>query len=149
MPENQRGKVWVVVANRSSARVYEADSLRGPLRLLHDLDKPQAQERERDLVSDRPGRSFDRNGPGRHAMDVAVDPREELAREFAREVAGVIEDGRKAASFERLVLVAGPRFLGYLRACLTDATSRLVAGEVSKNVTDLDAERILEYLEAL
>ena len=49
-------KTRVVVADQGEARYYElTDSLRFIRKIMH----PQAHMRDRDLVSDRPGRVFD------------------------------------------------------------------------------------------
>ena len=67
-------KFWVVVADKSKARIFTVDDPRGALLGVHELKHPEALEREQELSSDRPGRSFDSMGQGRHAMGSTVEP---------------------------------------------------------------------------
>jgi len=46
---------WVVVADASRARIFEAAELPEPLREIEDLVQPEGRMPERALQSDRPG----------------------------------------------------------------------------------------------
>ena len=50
-----------VVADRSRARLFSVATPKGPLEELEDLVHPEARAHERDLTSDRPGRSNDQH----------------------------------------------------------------------------------------
>ncbi len=139
-------KIWVVAAESSGAKIFEADTPLGALRELWSLEHPRGRVFERDLESDRPGRSFDSAGSGRHAMEREVDAKRHALLAFAKQVAAHIEGARAAGAFEQLVLVAGPDFLGLLRQSLSDATKKLVFKEVVKNVVRLGPEAIREQL---
>ncbi|MGQ0657738.1 MAG: host attachment protein [Chromatiales bacterium] len=97
---------------------------------------PEGLVSRRDLRSDRPRRSFDSRGRGRHAMEEGVDPAREEALRFAKEVAGHIERACKAGMFSELVLAAAPEFLGQLRQYLSDVILRR-ARSVERNLVEL------------
>lgn len=123
---------WILIANRTGARVVEKQ---GPqLSLLETIDHENGRLRDRDIDSDRQGRSFDRMGASRHALSNEESAHEHDARMFARELARRLHDERLKHSFERLVLVAEPRFLGYLREALDEATERMVIATVAKDL---------------
>jgi protein required for attachment to host cells len=70
------------------------------------------------------------------------DPTEHLAAEFAHEVAAAIERGRVEGAFDRLALVAAPRFLGRLRDALPEASLALVVASLDKNLPDAEPETV-------
>lgn len=134
-------KTWVVVADRSRARIFTVETPRGPLREVEDLVHPEARAHERDLTSDRPGRSTDR-----HALGNANSSRDQQAVEFAREIAARLESGRVHGDVERLVLVAAPDLLGLLRKALNANVTKLIVRTIDKNLTQQGAPEIRKLL---
>ena len=139
-------KSWVLVANQSEARIYALDGPRGPLVEVERLEHEAGHAHEGELTTDRPGRAFQSVGDVRHAMEPPVDPKEQEAMKFAKEVSQRLESGRQEGSFDRLVLVAAPHFLGLLRKSLSDATTKLVTEEIAKNLLQFNAQEIREHL---
>ena len=138
---------WVVVADSSRARIFKAETALGPLQELAALAHPEGRLHAQDLTSDLPGRAFDSSGlGGRHAMEQNIDPKENEALKFARQVAEYLENGQNANQFSKLVLVAAPKFLGYLRQSLSDRVVELVAWEIDKNLVQQNAEDIRRHL---
>jgi protein required for attachment to host cells len=138
--------VWVVVANSTRCRIFRQHKHSDPLTQVEELDHPEGRLRARDLGTDRPGRAFDSVGHGRHAMGQPVDPLEQETIRFAKTVAERIDAGRKRECFDRLVLVADPRFLGHLRQGLSAATRHRLTTELHKNLADADPRVIREAL---
>ena len=89
---------------------------------MGELVHPESRQHEQELTSDLPGRAFDSGGQGRHAMGTEISPKEQEAITFAKMVSDYLETARVQHSYEKLVLVAAPTFLGLLRKNLTDAT---------------------------
>jgi len=137
---------WVLVANQSEARIYALKMPRGPLVEVDKMEHAAGQAREGDLVTDRPGRSFQSVGDVRHAMEPPVDAKEQEAMKFAKEVSDRLDSARQEGRFDRLVLVAAPHFLGLLRKSLSDATSKQVTEEIAKNLVQFNAEEIRSHL---
>jgi protein required for attachment to host cells len=71
-----------------------------------------------------------------------VDPKEQEHIRFAEEIAAYLEHGRTAQEYQRLVLVAAPALLGLLRAELSAPLRTLVAFELDKDLTTLDAVQL-------
>lgn len=139
-------RVWVVAADAGRARIFETHTPMGSLREIEDLVHSTARAHARDLTSDRPGRSFDSRGQGRHAMEPQTDAKRHEAELFAKQVAERIERARMQDEFDELVLIAAPEFLGMLRKSLSPTADALVTKEVDKSVADLSAPEIREYL---
>jgi protein required for attachment to host cells len=139
-------KLWLLVADEGRARLFSADTPLGPLQELHDVIDPEGRVRDQDLVTDRPGRTFDSAGEGRHAMEPSTDPTETEAVRFAGRLAATLDAARVRDRFEHLGLVAAPAFLGHLRKGLSPETARHVVLEVDKDLTRFDPEAIRERL---
>ena len=113
------------------------------------LDHPTGRMKSGDRDSDRPGRSFDRGGQGRHALSSDESASEHDERMFANELAELLDKNRNDGVFDLLVLVAGPKLLGKLRAALSEPTRRLVKTELAKDLTDPSEEELRRQLSGL
>ena len=140
---------WVVTADSTRADFYQVERIGGDFKPVTTMNHVEGKKKGQDLVTDRPGRSFDSAGTGRHAMSQQVDPRDHEANVFAREVCDKLELGRTRGSYGRLIVLAPPDFLGRLRKNITPAANRLVIESVPKNVVGLDAEDIRRRLKTL
>ena len=137
--------VWVVVADRLRARIFEAEHPLSPLRERRCLVHGEARLHERDLASDKPGRRT--GGPGAHGVEEGSPRKEQEALRFAREIADCLGEAADHRRFERLVLCAGPRFLGLLRAELPEAVRERVSLEVRSDLAHIERpEAIREHL---
>lgn len=139
-------QTWVVVADSSRARIFQAEGVLGPLREVATLTHPEARLHTQELTSDLPGRAFDSVGAGRHAMERIVDPKEHEALMFAHQVATRLETAYNDGQFAQLVLVAAPRFLGQVRQTLSNQVAAAITYELDKNLTQQSAEDIRRHL---
>lgn len=137
----------IVACSGSEARLWKSTSRFGAWLHLTELRHPEAANREAEFASDRPGRSFDSFGSGRHAMSQSHSGHEQELSRFAEEVAGYINRSFASGDYMHLVLIADPRFLGYLRSKLSSAASGAVILEASKNLVKLDADEIRSYFQ--
>lgn len=140
------GKEWIAVADRNRCRVFEQSSRHGPLEEVVDLVSPMARLKSQDINADRPGRAFDSAGQGRHAMSSTIEPTEQETIRFAKEVADELHRGRMQHRFEKLYVIAEPRFLGHLRQALPRPLEEAVAAEIDKDWTGLAVEEIRKRL---
>jgi protein required for attachment to host cells len=138
-------KRWVVVADQSKARIFTVEDPAGPLLELASMDNPHGREREQQLASDRPGRSFDSSGQGRHAMGTSVEPTEQETIRFARQIADHLQDACHQGRCKELLLVAGPHLLGVLRKQL-NTPENIKVSAIDKNLGQYDARDIRSHL---
>ncbi len=140
-------KHWVLVADKSKARIFTVADPHGPLEDETMLEHPEARQREQTLTSDRPGRSFDSKGEGRHSMGTSVEPDKQETIRFAKQVAEHVEAAHNKGQCDRLMIVAGPPLLGLLREHLKGASGLKIA-EIEKNLGQYDATEIRKHLPA-
>lgn len=133
-------KTWVVVADRSRARIFTVATPKGPLTELEDLVHPEARAHEGDLTSDRLGRS------SHNVMGKEHSARDQQAHEFAREIAERLERGRVSAQFEALLIVAAPDLLGMLRKAINPNVAKTIVQEIDKNVAQQSPADIRKLL---
>jgi protein required for attachment to host cells len=139
-------KLWLVVADAGRAAIYSAATPRGSLSEVVDFIDPENRMPEQDLARDRPGRTFDSGGAGRHAMEPSTPPGEVEEARFAQLLADAVDRAKDQDRFEHLGLVAPPRFLGVLRKSLSKDAARRVVLEVDKDLTLEDADGIRAHL---
>jgi protein required for attachment to host cells len=124
---------WLVVADAGGARWFEVEPNGVIDRTPHTtLEADPAPSRE--IASDRPGRTFDSAGQGRHAKEEPTDPHRYEKQRFAHTLAERLEAAVDRNRVERLVIVAPPRLLGDLRAAMSGSLRRAVASEVDKDL---------------
>jgi len=141
-------RTWILVGHEAGARVFEN---RGPgkgLDLVETIEHPEGRLRDRDIDSDRPGRSFrqDSGDPRRSAMSRGEGPHDRVIADFARALADKLQHGRVENQYERLVLVAPPGFLGLLRASLDGPTAQLVVGSIDKDLATRKESELIKHL---
>ena len=138
---------WILSANRSSASLFESDWPGKSMRRLQDIPHPQGRMQNQDIDTDKPGRVFDSFGEGRHSTSPKQEPTEHIAQQFALELAEMLNKGRLTNAYDKLVLIAEPKFLGVLRAALDKNTELLITQTVNKNLVDIKEEGLAVYLE--
>jgi protein required for attachment to host cells len=144
--------IWVLVADAARARLFQLEQPQLTLTPALGEELIGSNLPSREIASDRPGRTFDSGGQGRHAKEPPTDPARHAQEEFARDVARLLDDKRESRSFDRLIVVAPPQFLGDLRAVMPQQLQSAVAAEVAKDLTKLPPhelqDRLREVLEA-
>jgi len=146
-------RVRIVVADRSEARFYDAVAPRALLQPAGGLCDPQARLHDRDLESDRPGRLFSsargadgRGAIARHGAGGERTAHKEGAQRFAKLIGKELDAQRALGSFDRIVLMAGPSFLGALRTALSKSVRHEVVAEVNLDLVHQSESRIREEL---
>lgn len=130
---------WILVADGAKARLLERIGVNAPLTPVPatDFSEPEARTPTRDTGTDRPGRVRESANSARHAMEPRVDWHRYAKEQFARSVAGALEEAALQKKYEALILVAPPQALGDLRSALGRHARSLVAGEIAKDLTNL------------
>lgn len=142
------GTAWILVADGRRARVL-VEQRRGA-----SLEEPDdwAMEIGPDELydeQDRPPRSFDRVGAGRHAMDKGRSLHEQEEEKFLKRVAARVSEAERHNQFDHLVIAAPPRALGLLRSMLAPGAKSRIRADVSKDLLDEPASRLRERLSDL
>jgi protein required for attachment to host cells len=147
MPTDRRtARTWIVIADGAHARVLEHVPGTPGLQAVSGMVITTALPRTHDLVSDRAGRSFESQGPTRHAKAGRSDPHRELKRGTARALAAMLKAGLAERRYQRLVLVAPPTALGDMRAALAKDVRALVAAEIAQDLVKAPQKALSRHL---
>jgi len=148
MPIKRSPKTWIVLADGQHARIYRLAAAGRSLEAVEDgeLNSASAQLRARDLGTDRPGRGASAPGGAVHTMEPRADVHRLEQERFAQAVAARLNQAAAANAFDRLVIAAPPKTLGALRAALDQPASKLVCGELAKDLMKTPAGDLLDHL---
>ena len=137
-------RLYVLVADSAMARFFKAKT---PVRSIEEiLDHPHREGRQKnsDLYTDRPGSNHGGAG-GYQTYDRETDEAPENAR-FARELGEYLSKARHKGRFDKLILVAPPKFLGVLRNHLSKECLGAVMKSIDKDLVREDAAAIARHL---
>ena len=142
------GPTWFLAADGRRARVLieprRGAQLQAPEELAMEIGEAELYD-----AQDRPPRSFDRVGAGRHAMDGGRDLREAEEEKFLKRVADTLAEAEKQGRFAHLAIAAPPRALGALRNLLSPAVQTRVRAEAAKDVVDEDDDALRARLKEM
>lgn len=138
-------RTWVLVADGAHARFLENLGPGKGLQPALDHELQQDLPPNREIVTDKPGRGAGPNA-GRHGYAPRVDWHEFEKERFAHQVARLLDKACAENRFDRLVLVAPPKALGYLRSELDKRTRDSVTGELQKDLTHADDAELARHL---
>ena len=134
---------WVVIADAARARIFEQETATSPLHELTDLVHGESALHAGDLgTGGRGGTVSIGSQKSLRQSDPQLTPSETHAERFAKEVTEHLNRSRAQGSFDSLVLIAEPRFLGRLRANVDSATEKLLAFTVDKNLVESSVNTI-------
>jgi protein required for attachment to host cells len=135
---------WIVAADASRARILQVMDREQRLAEIEALYNPGGRLSDREMTSDAEPRFRGTDGPGsdREAKG-AVDHEVEV---FAKKIGDYLDKARTSRRYDRLHLVAPPRFLGQLRKELGKEVGKLVAEELPKDLSWLNAHELEQKL---
>lgn len=127
---------WILVADGARARILAEDPA-GDLAEVRCFSNPEGRAHGRDLTTEGPPTVHESVGNSRHAIEPHTTARAKASDRFARELGDELRRGRNERLFERLVIVAPPRFLGCLHRALDPALRASIAEELPLDLTRL------------
>jgi protein required for attachment to host cells len=132
---------WIVAADSSRARILQVAG-RQRLDEVESMVNPEGRLQDRELTTDANPRLHGPGGLSAREEPSAVDHAVEL---FSKRIGGYLEKARTDHRYDRLMLVAPPKFLGLMRKELGKEVEKLVLDEVPKDLAWLNAREIEEY----
>lgn len=135
---------WIVVADSSRARVFEQGDKH--LREIEDMLNPGA--RSGMLRKDDDGKLHDRNERIQgHVIEPPTGPAAHENEVFARSIGHYLDQARNAHRYDRLRLIAAPKFLGLMRGKLNKEVQKMIAQELPKDISMFSLHQIEAYLD--
>lgn len=121
---------WIVSADSARAKVLQVADREHGLVEIEDLLNPEGKLHEGDLVTD----TKEPSDAVEHSVDI-----------FSKRVGEYLEKARTQRRYDRLYLVAPPKFLGRLRSQLGKEVEKLVCDELDKDLFRANARELERY----
>jgi protein required for attachment to host cells len=139
------GKLCIVIADGGHARfVHPAPD--NALHTIEAMDSADLHKKDQDLVSDRPGRSFESASAARHAYTPRHDPHDMAKQRFAQAVAERINENAAAGRFDGLVIAAPSQVLNELLGALDGTTRAKLLGTLRKDLVKTPDHELRSHL---
>lgn len=138
-----RQETWILAADERAARLFSRDGDR--LKPITDFVAGDPGI-ETEITNRTVGRSAVPGAAGHHKLEPTMEQSRQIQTAFAGKIASVINDAARRDSFERLVVVAAPKMLGYLRDCLDDKVKEHITAEINKEFAHLSEHKLQESL---
>lgn len=150
-PESSRRRRWILVTNRSSARIFEQDPTTHRLTLVEQLEHPdQGRLLLEEINKGRPKASALSDVPPgvlRFAKSVETSNANDEAKRFAKVIDHALKEGRRKKQFDELVVVAEPSYLGLLLGRLDRGILNLVVEKVHKDLAAFSDAQVKRYFD--
>lgn len=121
-------KLWILVANRSGAKLLEYRGRTSGVRMIKSFENPLGRLKSREIHS-----------PHHDSHDTAL-------HSFARRLASELDLARNHRLYEDVAIVAEPRVLGAIRTALTSETEKRIVRTLPKDLADLSDRELSEHL---
>lgn len=145
---------WILIANSSKACLFESSYAKlfngsAELKLVEEFTHPESRLKNQELLSDRPGtkeRGYNRTA----TLNERSEPKELEAGEFARELVTKLEEGRLQHIYDKLIMVAPPRFQGLLNKCMEHHPQVLqkITKTIEKDYTKIKSNDLVAQLQS-
>jgi protein required for attachment to host cells len=147
---------WIVVADAGRARIFSESDASQPLQEVEDMVHSASRLRTSDQYTDRLGPTA--AGQSSHSTGGALpnkqyEPQQTMeereAELFAKDISGFLLKGHQDRKFQKIRLIAAPKFLGALRMFIDPQLKPLVTQEVNKDYTHLSGHQLREQMQSL
>lgn len=139
-------RTWILVADGARARVLENTGPGKGISEVPGMEFADEALRNREIMSDRPGRSFESADQSRHAMEPPSDPKQMAETAFVKGLVELLDEKHREGAFDRLVMAAAPRALGDIRKALPKGLAGAVHGELAKDLTKVPNNEMEKHL---
>ena len=138
---------WILAADSSRARIFELQDMQDHLQEIEDFTNPAGRMDEKELRSDPYGRFYGQGGRYQANTGEPDQSRQEHAAElFSKRVSEFLDHACSEHRYDKLCLIAYPKFLGLMRSNFSKQVQQRVEEEVSKDISGLEARDIEEYV---
>jgi protein required for attachment to host cells len=138
---------WVVVCDGAKALILQNVGDAKNLNLQVRQAFEHRDEADRDIGTDKPGRSHKPGGVGGSTVE-ETSWHEQAEDDFLKEVAAKIDGLVHDEGSRRIVLVAPPKALGTLRQSLSTDAQAAITAQVAKDLTNIPVDQIEQHLAA-
>ncbi len=138
-------RTWIVIADGSRAHILLNEGPDKPLSFVPGSDFRHATPPNREIYTERPGRTHESAGVSRSAED-RNDAHAQQKDQFAGTLVAFLKEKLSTKDFDRWVLVAPPEVLSNFRDHLDHTLKDALSGELAKDLTKIPSDGIAAHL---
>jgi protein required for attachment to host cells len=138
-------RTWIVIADGARAHILLNEGPDKGLSFVAGTDFRHATPPNREIYTERPGRTHESAGVSRSAED-RNDAHAQQKEGFARTLITFLREKLSTKDFDRWVLVAPPEILSDFRQHLDPTLKEALAGELAKDLTKIPSDKLLAHL---
>ncbi|HEY8100211.1 MAG TPA: host attachment protein [Burkholderiaceae bacterium] len=128
--------IWILAADNSRVRVFQELDHEHHLQEIQDFANPAGHASGRELETDSKGRYYGKGERSQaHTAEPDVDPIQHENELFSKEIGEFLDKARNEHRYDKLHVIAPPKFLGLLRKNLNKETQKLVGEEIVKDIS--------------
>jgi len=146
---------WIVSADAGRARIFSESNPSKPLLDIEDMVNSAVRLRDSEINTDAGGVQAAGKSPHstggalpNNQYQPATTPEQHSAEIFARNISAYLVQAQREGKFQKLALVAAPKFLGVLRVELDPRLKELVSVEINKDYSHSNAHQLQEQIKA-
>ncbi|PJZ69419.1 host cell attachment protein [Leptospira perolatii] len=135
---------WVVVANRSEAKIFEYQGPSQGLKLLQSMENPDGRLSNAELTTEKgqsPRADFD--------LTYEREPKRKVAEAFAGKLSDFVNLERKKDSFSNFILISEPGFMGMVLSKLDDHTREKIYHKMPKDIVHANPVSLMGHLKSV
>jgi protein required for attachment to host cells len=144
---------WIVTADAGRARIYSERHPAQALTEIEDMVNTATRMRTSEKYTDRlgptsAGQSIHNTGGAtpNKAYEPPTTPEEQESIAFAKDIASFLLKAQQERGFQKLIVIAAPKFLGVLRMVLDPRLKQLVKLEINKDYTNSSPQQLREQI---
>lgn len=138
-------RTWILVADGARARILLNEGPGKGIKAVDGMTFAGDHSAAREIMADRPGRSFESVGDTRHALQNPSDPHELLKQQFVDKMASVL--AKHESEYDALIIVSPPATLGMIRKSLSKPVAAKIKDELGKDLTHTTNVEIVDHLQ--
>lgn len=133
---------FILVANNATAIILKKDSVEHSYVSVREIGNMNANAHERDLGSDKPGRTFQGGTGNRNVLSKEHGLKDTELQRFAKEITALLGEEEKKKSFDELIVIAGKNLLGRLRKEFSKNLEKKIIKTISKDLVHSDIKEL-------
>jgi protein required for attachment to host cells len=138
---------WILAADNSRVRVFQELDQEHHLQEVQDFAHPKGHASGHEFDTDAKGRFFGKGvGNQGHTAEPDSSPLQHENEIFSKEVGDFLDKARNEHRYDKLHVIAPPRFLGLLRKNISKETQKLVGEEIVRDISWQSQHEIEEFV---
>jgi len=140
---------WILVSDASRASLYSAKLREDSWSLVEAFEHPEGREPSREIEATSPpgrGQQGRSQGGRRTSLEPRTWPKDAEVQRFAQRLSDYLDEAVTRRSFDYLVVVAPPHFLGTLKGTLGRQAAKRLRATIDKDLSTLDAADLRQRL---